>query len=48
MGTYNYQEKKKARRIFKQLKAGLKKFEDLSEEEKELVVKYYGWILRGG
>jgi len=45
MGRYNYQEKKKARKIFKQLKAGLKEFDDLSSEERRLVLRYYGWLI---
>ena len=37
--------RRKARMIFKQLKAGLKKPEELSEEERKLVMRWYRWVL---
>jgi len=36
-------EKKRARMVFKRLKAGIVKWEDLSEEEIRLLRKYYYW-----
>lgn len=40
----SWKEKQKARGIFKRLKAGLVSWDDLSQEEFELLEKYYGWM----
>ncbi len=39
-----YKEKKKARIIFKRLKAGITKPEDLTAEELKLLHKYYPFL----
>lgn len=44
VGMSSWKEKQKARGIFKRLKAGLVSWDDLSQEEFELLEKYYGWM----
>ena len=39
-------EKKKARMVFKRIKAGLVRYEELSEDEKKLLKKYYWFLFR--
>lgn len=41
---YKRKEKRRAKAIFKRLKAGLVSWEDLTQEEFELLEKYYGWL----
>jgi len=42
----NSAERRKAKGIFKRLKAGLVSWEELKEEEIKLLRKYYGWLFR--
>lgn len=44
VGMSSWKERKKAKAIFKRLKAGLVSWDDLSQEEFELLEKYYGWM----
>jgi len=39
-------EKKRAKMIFKRMKAGLTSWNDLSEEDKGIFLKYYWWVLK--
>ncbi len=41
-----YKEKRRARIIFKRLKVGLSRIEDLSNEDLELLKKYYPFLFR--
>ena len=46
MGVYNPKEKKRARMIFKRLKAGIVSYDDLSDEDRAIFEKYYGWVMK--
>jgi len=41
-----YKERKRAKRIFKRLKVGLSRFEDLSNDEIRLLKKYYPFLFK--
>ena len=40
----NYREYRKAKALFKQLKAGIKTWEDMKDEDIRLLQKYYPWL----
>ncbi len=42
----DYKQRRNARMIFKQLKAGIRKAEDLSSDEIKLLKKYYPFIFK--
>ena len=44
VGMSSWKERKRAKAIFKRLKAGLVSWEELSQEEFALLEKYYGWL----
>lgn len=44
--TSSYKEKQKVRRLFKLLKAGIKKKEELSEEDLKLLRLHYPFLFR--